>query len=374
MAVTGRRHSGAMARPLAVFHPKPRQLTRWNPPLTEAEPGFSMELEHRVWLAKFGRGHADPETYDWDQYQGGLCLPGTWLPSPLSTVGFGGGFRPGELRPIGPTPDSERAWGPVPGDRVVAYRRETQDIVGVWLVTGARYGRGGEVRYSVRPLVSCLHPVALAPARRSDADLAHAWERTFGRAGTGRGALVALEGSALSGVMRTVGIDPRLLCGPIEGLPDCSLSNRRPAAGFRPATRLQTTLSTARLMEERALAEAVDWFLDRREANATDVETIGCGDQPGMHLVARSSVATEGFVEGRIHQATSLAVSGPSLDDIELCPTLVHEALDAAESGRHWSLLVTLDASGVGRTLRIDASAVAVCFDPLSGRVVNRAD
>ena len=263
----------------------------------------------------------------------------------------------------------------MPGDRVVAYRRDAQDVVGVWLVTGARFGGGGgEVSYSVRPLVSCVHPVALAPAGRWDADLAQAWEQTFGRSAARRGPLLSLEGAALSGVMRTVGIDPRLLCGPIEGLPECSLSNRRPGVGFRPATRLQTTLSAARRMEERALAEAVDWFLDQQQAGATDVETVGCGDQPGMHLVARSSVATEGFAEGRIHQATSVAVAGPSLDDIELCPTLVHEALDASETGRHWSLLVTLDALGDGRTLRIDAAAVAVCFDPRSGRVVNRAD
>lgn len=363
-----------MARPLAVFHPKPRQLDRWSPPAAAVEPGFCMELEHRVWLAKFGRGHQDPVTYDWDDYPRGLCLPGTWQPSPLSTTGFGGGFKPGDLRPVGPRPDVERAWGPVPGDRVVAYRRDAQDVVGVWLVTGARYGVGGEVCYSVRPLVSCLHPVALASSRRYDADLEQAWNGTFGRHGTQRGALVSLEGPALSGVMRSVGIDPRLLCGPIDGLPDCSLSNRRPSPGFRPATRLQTSLGPARQLEERALAEAVDWFLDRAEANATDVETVGYGDQPGIHLVARSSVATEGFAEGRIHQATAIGVAGTSLDDIELCPTLVHEALDAAESGRHWSLLVTLDALGHGRTLRIDARAVAVCFDPLSGRVVNRAD
>ncbi|MDA3040058.1 MAG: hypothetical protein O3C27_11125 [Actinomycetota bacterium] len=364
-----------MAPPLAVFHTKPRQLAPWNPAAAETEPGFSMELEHRVWLAKFGRGHADPETYPWDHDQRGLCLPGTWLPSPLSTVGFGGGFRPGDLRPTGSSPAPERAWGPMPGDRVVAYRRDAQDVVGVWLVTGARFGGGGgEVSYSVRPLVSCVHPVALAPAGRWDADLAQAWEQTFGRSAARRGPLLSLEGAALSGVMRTVGIDPRLLCGPIEGLPECSLSNRRPGVGFRPATRLQTTLSAARRMEERALAEAVDWFLDQQQAGATDVETVGCGDQPGMHLVARSSVATEGFAEGRIHQATSVAVAGPSLDDIELCPTLVHEALDASETGRHWSLLVTLDALGDGRTLRIDAAAVAVCFDPRSGRVVNRAD
>ena len=336
-----------------------------------------MEFQHRVWLARFGRSHVDPLAFDWDGYAPGLCLPATWRSSPLSTIGFGGSFAAGALRPTGPVADEELAWGPLPGDRVVAYRRASQDVVGVWLVSGARYGRNGEARYGVRPLVSCLRPVSLADGRRHDADLEQAWEATFGRGASHRGALISLDGPALAGVMRSVGLDPRLLCGPLEGLADCSLSNRLPGAGFRPAMRLQTALSRSRRMEERGLAEAVDWFLSGSvpgvAANDTatrallDVETVGVADQPGVHLVARSG-------DGGVHQAMSIAVAGTSLDDLELCPTVVHEAIDAVECGRRWSLFVTLDALGVGRTIRLDAPAVAVCFDAQSGRVANQTD
>jgi hypothetical protein len=359
-----------MERSLAVHHVKPQQLGAWDQPPSFDEPGFVLELEHRVWLARFGARHDDPLRYDWDRYGGGSGLPETWLPSPLSTTGFGGAFHPGELGPLGAGPDVGRAWGPLPGDRVVAYRRRHQQVVGVWLVTGSRFGPRGQTRYGVRPVLSCLEPVEIVAHRSQDADLDQAWEQTFGRSGAGSGALMGLGGPALSGVIRSVGIDPRLMCGPVAGLPDCSLLNRPPAAGFRPATRLQTMLSASRRADERALGEAVQWIRARSLVGfgrgPIDMETVGAGDLPGFHLVARCGNA--------VHRVTTLGLVSDRFDDLELCPTVVLEAADAARDGRAWSLMVTFDALGVGRTLRFDAPMVALCFDSRSGRMTHRGE
>lgn len=356
---------------IAVYDVKPNQLpTPLAGPDRTATPTFDLALEHRVWLAKYrvdpaNRRATDPQVLEWDAYEPSLSIPDLWRPSMLSTTThYGGPWSPGDL-PASPVD------GPVPGDRVVMFRQSPYlDVVGVVLITGASYGQDGAVRYSHRPLVSCLAPVKLKPAMRADADLAEAWSSHFGRASRSKGPFMTLDGAALSGVLRTVGIDPVLLCGPVEQLPDCSMSNVEPGTTHRPATYLHTELSHEALLERRAVAEAVDWLLaDRGEDLATgftDVETVAAvpiadGATTGVCLVARHNDI--------VAEVVAAGVIGASIDQIELCPTLVLEAVEAAAEGRNWSVVVTLDALGAGRTLRFDALAVATCFDPQSGRV-----
>lgn len=356
---------------IAVYDVKPNQLSVpvAGPP-RPAGPTFDLELEHRVWLAKYrvdpgDRRATDPQVLEWDAYEPSLSIPELWGPSMLSTKAqFGGRWSTGDLL-AGPVD------GPVPGDRVVMFRQSPYlDVVGVVLITGASYGQNGAVRYSHRPLVSCLAPVKLKSALRTDADLAEAWSSHFGRASRSQGPFMALDGPALSGVLRTVGIDPILLCGPVEQLPDCSMSNVEPGAAYRSATYLHTELSAEARLERRAVAEAVDWLLaDRGEDLAsgfTDVETVAGaetadGATTGVCLVARH--------DDIVAEVVAVGVVGSSIDQIELCPTVVLEAVEASADGRNWSVVVTLDALGAGRTLRFDALAVATCFDPQSGRV-----
>lgn len=360
-----------MASPLAVFDVKPVQLRSRTADResVELDLTFNLELEHRVWLLTCRvdrrRPETDPARLDWDGYQSELCLPEAWQPSLLATEGqFGGSWPLGQLRPDGAVEHPTLCWGPMPGDRVVVVRSAPQtDVVGVWLITGARFGHGGAVRYSHRPLVSCLEPVPLRAALRHDADLAHCWDTYFARSSRSRGRFVPLEGAGLSAVMRTVGIDPRWLCGPAGLLPDCSMSNVRPDHSYRPATRLRTTLSSEARAEERAVAEAVDWLLGPPSLGAVD-------DRGDVEIVASSGRGTSMVARRRdeVHEVVALGLVSTSLDDIELCPTVVFEAHDAAASGRNWSLMVTLDALGTGRTIGFSARAVAACFDPVSGR------
>jgi hypothetical protein len=356
-----------MASPVAVYHVKPHQLSASQDTDGEGDLDltFNLDLEHRVWLSKWKvdrrRPETDPARLDWDSYEPELCAPDLWQPSWLSTAKtFGGSWDLNVLRPSTSIEHDEVTWGPMPGDRVVVYRTAPNaDIVGVWLITGARYRADGAVSYSHRPLVSCLNPVPLRPSLRLDADLAECWDDYFGRRSRVRGRFMPLEGAGLSALMRTVGIDPQWLCGPTDLLPDCSMSNVLPDRSYRAATRLRTGLSPEAVAESRAIAETVDWLL-ASGTEATDVETMTSSGR-GACLVARCG--------DDMKEVVALGVVGASIDDIELCPTIVYEAVDAVESGRSWSLMVTLDACGPGRTLRFDALAVATCFDPTSGRV-----
>lgn len=352
---------------IALYHKKSRQLPA--PACEQASQDascidltFNLELEHRVWLARFkverrDPAGTDPARLDWDAYEPDLCLPDIWQPSWLATEAhFGGRWSPNEFTASDGTL-------PIVGDRVVAYRTGSHgDVVGVWLITGASYGPNGALRFSHRPLVSCLEPVLLRPEVRYDADLAECWASVFGRSSRQRGSFFPLEGPALSAVMRTVGIDPQLLCGPAANLPDCSMSNVRPGAAYRPATYLRTDLSVEARAERRALAEAIDWLRTDwfRTETFGHIETIAAhGD--GVCLVARA--------DDHVAEVVALGLDSSEFDDLTLCPTLIMEAANAVEAGRDWNLIVTLDALGAGRTLRFDARAVALCFDPASGRV-----
>jgi hypothetical protein len=157
--------------------------------------------------------------------------------------------------------------------------------------------------------------------------------------------------------MRTVGIDPQLLCGPASLLPDCSMSNVRPGGAYRPATYLHTVLSAEGRAESKGVTEAADWYV---RMGFDEVETVASHGS-SVCLVARRG--------DDLAELVAAGVIGASVDDIELCPTVVLEATVAAATGRVWSLVVTLDALGLGRTIRFNAQAVTACFDPVSGRV-----
>ncbi len=343
-------------------------------------PQLLLELEHRVWLARFGDGAPDPGDYAWDGYEPELCLPDLWQDDPtdrlLATTAFGGPFTPDGLgaRPVGDL-GAGIGSGPVPGDRVVAYRLATDDVVGVWLVTGLRSLEGGEVRLGLRPLVSVTEPVPLSPDRSIDADLAQCLDQwSSSPAASDAAADVRLvDGPGLAGLIRTIGIDPALLCGPVEELPDCSLSNRRLDDSTRPRSRLAVQDSAEAAADRLALGEAVDWitrlgcpslvspFQDR----ATDVETVNLGGGRGWCLVARNS--SEG--PAGVQELVAVGSLGADLDEIELCPSVVHEAELAASEGRNWALVVTLAGGAEPQSLWLDAQAVALCFDRFSGRL-----